>query len=422
LTYNRTADVLVAATLGRGAWIIQNASQNFSTAPSIIPSGGSLVVKTPVIGAQGQPAPAPPVPIDPNLIATEFVGNTFVSATVAITAAFVPGQDVLGFTDQNGITGSYNATTGALTLSGLASVADYQTALRSVTYANSSENPSEETRIVRFQVTDSSGANSVPSSRQIFISRVNDAPVVTPSDGVTGYTEGDPATAVDLALTVGDVDDTNIEGGQVSISDGFEPGDELLYTDQNGISGSYNSGTGELALTDTASVANYQAAVRSIEFRGTSDPPPVTKTILFGVNDGELDSPPATKTISVTAVNDKPALVASGGSQSFTEGDSPVNVDTGISAATWTQRTSWEPRRGSARASRRVTPSLSRHRTGSPASTTPAPASSRSRARLRWPTTRRRCARSPTRTARTTRRAQPARSPSRSTTAAPRTT
>jgi hypothetical protein len=251
----------------------------------------------------------------------------------SVTTTFAPAEDSLAFVDQNGITGSYNAATGALTLSGLASVADYQTALRSVTYENSSENPSEETRIVRFQVTDSSGANSVPSSRQIFVSRVNDAPVVTPSDGATGYTEGDPATAVDLGLTVGDVDDTNIEGGQVSISDGFEPGDELIYTDQNGISGSYNSGTGELALTGTASVADYQTAVRSIEFRGTSDTPPATKTILFGVNDGELDSPPATKTISVTAVNDKPALVASDGSQAFTEGDAPVDVDDGISAS-----------------------------------------------------------------------------------------
>jgi hypothetical protein len=251
----------------------------------------------------------------------------------SVTSTFAPGEDSLAFVNQNGITGSYNATTGALALSGLASVADYQTALQSVTYENSSENPSEETRIVRFQVTDSSGANSVPSSRQIFVSRVNDAPVVTPSAGDTGYTEGDGATDVDSGLTVGDVDDTNIEGGTVSISDGFEPGDELIYVDQNGITGSYNTGTGELTLTGTASVANYQAAVSSIEFRGTSDNPPVTKTILFGVNDGELDSPPSTKTIAVTAVNDTPALVASDGSQSFTEGDAPVVVDAGISAS-----------------------------------------------------------------------------------------
>ena len=54
--------------------------------------------------------------------------------------------DVLGFANQNGISGSYNAGTGVLTLSGMASVANYQAALRSVTYFNSSDNPSTLTR------------------------------------------------------------------------------------------------------------------------------------------------------------------------------------------------------------------------------------------------------------------------------------
>ena len=48
---------------------------------------------------------------------------------------------MLGFTNQNGITGSFNAATGVLTLTGSATVANYQTALRSVTYANASDNP-----------------------------------------------------------------------------------------------------------------------------------------------------------------------------------------------------------------------------------------------------------------------------------------
>ena len=50
----------------------------------------------------------------------------------SITGNFHAGQDVLGFTNQNGITGSFNATTGILTLGGTASVAAYQAALESV--------------------------------------------------------------------------------------------------------------------------------------------------------------------------------------------------------------------------------------------------------------------------------------------------
>ncbi len=52
------------------------------------------------------------------------------SATITISANYVNGQDTLTFTNQNGITGSWNAGTGTMTLSGSATTANYQTALR----------------------------------------------------------------------------------------------------------------------------------------------------------------------------------------------------------------------------------------------------------------------------------------------------
>jgi hypothetical protein len=57
-----------------------------------------------------------------------------VGATVSIGSGFVAG-DMLNFATQNGISGSYDAQTGVLTLSGTASLADYQTALQSITYS-----------------------------------------------------------------------------------------------------------------------------------------------------------------------------------------------------------------------------------------------------------------------------------------------
>jgi len=65
---------------------------------------------------------------------------------------FAFGQDVLGFTNQNGISGSYDASTGVLTLTGSSGVANYQAALRSVTYSNSSDNPSGATRTISYRV------------------------------------------------------------------------------------------------------------------------------------------------------------------------------------------------------------------------------------------------------------------------------
>src|SRR5213075_2124861 len=92
--------------------------------------------------------------IDAVLTATDADSANLTGATVSITANFATGQDVLGFTTQNGITGSYNSATGVLTLSGSSSVANYQTALRSVTYFNSSDNPSGATRTISYQVDD----------------------------------------------------------------------------------------------------------------------------------------------------------------------------------------------------------------------------------------------------------------------------
>jgi hypothetical protein len=98
-------------------------------------------------------------------------------ATISITGNYVASEDVLGFTDQNGINGSFDDTTGLLTLSGSSSVANYELALRSVTYQNSSDNPTVTTRTVSFKVNDGLDESNV-ATRDITINTVNDAPLV----------------------------------------------------------------------------------------------------------------------------------------------------------------------------------------------------------------------------------------------------
>ncbi|HIK91807.1 MAG TPA: hypothetical protein EYG03_07475, partial [Planctomycetes bacterium] len=95
------------------------------------------------------------------------------SATVAITGGFQSSEDSLGFTDQNGITGSYSAATGVLTLSGTATVADYQAALAPVTYFNSSEDPDETNRTVSFTVNDGD-VDSLAATSTVTVEAVDD--------------------------------------------------------------------------------------------------------------------------------------------------------------------------------------------------------------------------------------------------------
>src|SRR5205085_2444367 len=116
--------------------------------------------------------------VDSALTVSDVDSANLTGATVSITANFASGQDVLGFTDQNGITGSYNAATGVLTLSGSATVAQYETALRSVTYANSSDAPSGAARTISYQVDDGAAANHGSNivTTMVAVTPVNDAP------------------------------------------------------------------------------------------------------------------------------------------------------------------------------------------------------------------------------------------------------
>ncbi|HEX8084277.1 MAG TPA: tandem-95 repeat protein [Solirubrobacteraceae bacterium] len=271
------------------------------------------------------------VAVDSALAVSDPDSTSLAGATVQITSNFSSADDELAFTDTANITGAYNDSTGTLTLSGTDTVANYQAALRSVTFENVNDNPSGS-KTVSFQVDDGAASNNLSNvgTRDINLTGANDAPTVTTSGGSTSYTEGDPATTVDSALTVADPDDTNIESGQVRISSGFESGDDLVFVDQNGISGVYNTGTGVLTLSGTASVADYQTALRSIQYRHTGDNPTTSKTVEFKVNDGDADSNAATKSLSITRVNDAPTLTTTASALSYTEGDGAVAVDNGL--------------------------------------------------------------------------------------------
>ena len=171
------------------------------------------------------------------------------SAVVSISNNYAAGEDELIFTDQSGISGSFDAATGTLTLTGSASVADYQAALTTIAYNNTSANPSTLTRTVSFEVNDGD-LNSNILSRDIDFTVVNDAPVLSAIETASAsYTENDTPLAITGSTTVSDVDDTNIESAVVSISSNFSVDDVLNFTDQNGITGSYDSVNGILTLS-----------------------------------------------------------------------------------------------------------------------------------------------------------------------------
>ncbi|MFN6448022.1 MAG: FG-GAP-like repeat-containing protein [Nostoc sp. DedSLP05] len=331
ITYQNTSDN-PSTTSRTISFIVNDGSLNSTTTTrniNLTAVNDAPVVtatNTPLAYTENDPAKA----IDSGLTATDIDSTNLNSATVSITSGFVAGQDILGFTAQNGISGSYS--NGVLTLTGSATVAQYQTALRSVTYQNTSDNPSTTTRTISFIVNDGS-LNSTTVTRDINLTAVNDAPVVTPTSTPLAYTENDAATAIDPDLTIADVDSTNLNGATVSITNGFVAAeDTLAFTDQNGITGSYSNGI--LTLTGSATIAQYQTALRSITYQNTSDnPSTTTRTISFIVNDGSLNSTTVTRDINLTAVNDAPVVTATNTPLAYTENDAAKAIDPDLTIA-----------------------------------------------------------------------------------------
>ena len=139
---------------------------------TIVGIGGlSVTTATPVprvttsFSALSYSAGAPAAVIDSDVTVSDSDSSHLTGATVSISSGLVATEDVLAFTDQNGITGSFNSSVGVLTLTGTASVADYQAALRSVTYRNSDPTPTLQDRVVTFEVSD--GVYSGSGSREI---------------------------------------------------------------------------------------------------------------------------------------------------------------------------------------------------------------------------------------------------------------
>ncbi|MDO8955221.1 MAG: cadherin-like domain-containing protein [Gammaproteobacteria bacterium] len=119
------------------------------------------------------------------------------------------------------IVASYNSGTGALTLSGSDTAANYQTVLRTIQYNNTSDNPTTTSRTINFVASDPYGGNSATATTTLSVTRVNDAPALTSNGGgatasvsvretlvaVTTVTATDPDSSVTYSIS-GGVDST----------------------------------------------------------------------------------------------------------------------------------------------------------------------------------------------------------------------
>jgi hypothetical protein len=204
--------------------------------------------------------------LDSGITISDADSPTLASADVTLTTNYANGQDTLAFTTQSGITGSWTAATGVLALSGAASVANYQAALRFVTYSNSSNNPNTALRTVSFTASDGILTSS-PATRTVSVMAVNDAPSNTVPASQTTF-QNTPAV-----FTTGN-------GNSISIADPDASTAQVQLISTNGtstLSGiagltfTTGDGTADATMSFTGTITAINTALAGLRFAPQSN-------------------------------------------------------------------------------------------------------------------------------------------------------
>ncbi|MGL4325736.1 MAG: DUF4347 domain-containing protein, partial [Beijerinckiaceae bacterium] len=216
----------------------------------------------------------------------------------------------------NGI--SYTNTGTVVTLTGLATKADYADTIEAITFEHTTG--AAMTGVVRDIAVQISDNGNLSNIAHAYITVLDPAPVLDldgSSAGIhftTSYTEnGSGVSIADTDAILTDTNDANMESATVTLAN-QQTGDRLLVNGSAAASGTLVSGIAwtrtdtVVTLTGSFTTTQYLAALQLVQFANTTDSPSTTaRTINVVVNDGTSNSVTAVTTVTVTPVNDAPA-------------------------------------------------------------------------------------------------------------------
>ncbi|BBI49699.1 hypothetical protein HORIV_21200 [Vreelandella olivaria] len=233
-----------------------------------------------------------------------------------------------------------------VTVSGVSlSQADMNSLLASMAYRHSGQNPTAGARdITLLELRDNGepgyNSTSLNVTSKVVAQAVNDAPEVTTSTGALTFIEGEGSKPIDVGLTLSDIDSATLVQAVVTISGNYVSNeDALLFTNSGttmgNISASFDTLTGTMTLTSagaSATMAEWQTALRSVAYANTSqNPSTLPRTVEYAINDGQLSSTVAARSITLVEGNAAPTFAGLDGAPIFTEGSSPVRLNSNLS-------------------------------------------------------------------------------------------
>ncbi len=303
VTSARVANFSVTDGLSTSNTVTRNTIVSAVNQPPTLTS----IESTPLFSKANDPA-YPPQPISNTLLVGDPDSNNLTKATIQITSGYendANGTDLLAFTNQLGITGSFNAATGMLTLSGTSTVSNYRTSLRSVTFSTSGAAPSTATRTLTIYATDDytpTPATSVAATRTVTVQTTNLPPALSGvPNAPLAYVRNASAVAIAPGALIYDPDSINLASATIQINGNYQSGlDVLAATVGSGITQSFNATTGTLTLSGISSLANYQTVLQSVTFYTTSGANTLGRAIGLTLNDGLANSTTVTRGVTLT--------------------------------------------------------------------------------------------------------------------------
>ncbi len=239
--------------------------------------------------------------IDGSLDIRDIDDDDINSASITISSdTFVSTEDLLAYANSADITGAWNTTTGVLSLSGIASKADYVSALQTVTYKNTNDaNPVIGLRTIGWLVNDGD-VNSPSITSQIDVGGRNDSPTaINETASVDGGSS--IATPTQANLLANDTDPENDSLSITSFRLGSEQESNPAVTSGSNLTGQY----GQMTIQSNGSYTyTAQAAAAYKLLEGET----ATETFTYTTSDSQ-DEDTGQITITITGINDAPTAI-----------------------------------------------------------------------------------------------------------------
>ena len=231
-------------------------ARQFSLVPNIAPMADLNGAGTGIDAAASWTEGGGGALLAPAIAISDADNANLTGATVTIGTGFVAGDLLrmsggLSGTTASGITFSYNAGTGVMTLSGTASVADYQAALATLSFKSSNNDPGTARDIT--VVVNDGAASSAVAHINLAVTATNDAPI----NGVSGPQLGNVGRSIDFAVANGNgltVSDADAGAGIVRVKLATDSATMILASTAGlTVTG---DGTGLVIMTGTVAAIN----------------------------------------------------------------------------------------------------------------------------------------------------------------------